>query len=507
MRRTPAEAVTARRHLVLGIPAAVALAACQGGEPARDEPSAEAPSAGQGGRSRSAEAATVAGWVARRRAPYYIGHRGAGTVVPEHTLESYQQALDWGADCVEISTAVTADGTLICLHDLTYDRTTTARGRVREQSDAVLDTARVDIPRLGPRWSGQARPRIPRLQDVLPEIRGRAVVCLEAKDETGFDAMLDLIAAHRMRDSVIIKLYAHSSRITSAQQAGYPVFVYADGLADLRLPGVRALRPGRDVLVLPKAIDGGPLPEPLLVAARALKVDLWAYPVVRRSEVSALRRRGFSGFVTPNLGYLSGSVPVARRDAWAQGAIEAGELTPNPYADHDQLAWHGEALRLDYPGRPSFVTLGQFCPIPQATSGYRVEVDVRFTALPSRLDSHVSIAFGHVDDTRYRHREGLTDGYHAIVRANGTMELYAHRVGVRDGQRLCAPVNTPALQAGEWVTVALTVTPSELQWSRVGQPTLTAADRRFRGGYLHVGRSGGDGPLELRRLTIHPLAS
>ena len=33
-------------------------------------------------------ALTYDAWVAKRKAPYFIGHRGAGGVLPEHTLPS-----------------------------------------------------------------------------------------------------------------------------------------------------------------------------------------------------------------------------------------------------------------------------------------------------------------------------------------------------------------------------------------------------------------------------------
>lgn len=449
-----------------------------------------------------AAAVSVADWAATRKAPYFIGHRGAGTVVPEHTLESYLQALDWGAECIEISTARTADGTLICMHDLTYDRTTTLTGRVRDQPSSVLETVRVDIPRLGPRWAGERRPRVPTLQDVLHQVGGRAVLCLEAKDEDGFDAMLEMVRAMGLTESVMIKLFCRSSRIRLAQDAGFSLFVYADRADDLRLPGVRALRPGQDILVLPAIVDGQPISQDTLSPARKLGVELWAYPVVRRSQVTALSRGGFRGFVTPNLGYLAQTVPALRRDQWSQQAIEAGELTPNPYADHYALRWNGDALTVDYPKRPSFVTLGQFCPIERAEAGYRIDVDVCFEQLPSDRTSHFSLAFGHEDDALYRHREGRTAGYHALLRADGGLELFVHSVGARDGQRLASPVQTPPLRAGEWTTLSLSVTPQELRWARGGHPAVTVKDSRFRGGYCHVGRSGGDGPVSLRHFSV-----
>lgn len=53
-----------------------------------------------------------------------IAHRGASAYAPEHTLEAYRLALAQGADFVEQDLAVTKDGVLVCIHDLTLERTT-----------------------------------------------------------------------------------------------------------------------------------------------------------------------------------------------------------------------------------------------------------------------------------------------------------------------------------------------------------------------------------------------
>jgi TonB-dependent receptor len=56
--------------------------------------------------------------------PTLIAHRGASAYAPEHTLPAYQLALDQGADFVEPDLQITKDGVLVCLHDLTLERTT-----------------------------------------------------------------------------------------------------------------------------------------------------------------------------------------------------------------------------------------------------------------------------------------------------------------------------------------------------------------------------------------------
>lgn len=56
-----------------------------------------------------------------------VAHRGASAYAPEHTLESYRLALKQGADFVEQDLQITRDNQLVCLHDLTLERTTNVK--------------------------------------------------------------------------------------------------------------------------------------------------------------------------------------------------------------------------------------------------------------------------------------------------------------------------------------------------------------------------------------------
>lgn len=60
-----------------------------------------------------------------------IAHRGASAYSPEHTIDSYQLALELGADYIEIDLQMTKDGELVALHDHTVDRTTNGVGHIR----------------------------------------------------------------------------------------------------------------------------------------------------------------------------------------------------------------------------------------------------------------------------------------------------------------------------------------------------------------------------------------
>jgi glycerophosphoryl diester phosphodiesterase len=49
--------------------------------------------------------------------PLVIGHRGASGYRPEHTLASYQLAIDLGADYIEPDLVSTKDGVLVARHE------------------------------------------------------------------------------------------------------------------------------------------------------------------------------------------------------------------------------------------------------------------------------------------------------------------------------------------------------------------------------------------------------
>src|ERR687892_6045 len=72
---------------------------------------------------------TAVGWTGQpmtngARSKVLIAHRGASAYAPEHTRAAYQLAIDQGADYVEQDLQITQDGVLVCLHDLTLERTT-----------------------------------------------------------------------------------------------------------------------------------------------------------------------------------------------------------------------------------------------------------------------------------------------------------------------------------------------------------------------------------------------
>jgi len=79
-----------------------------------------------------------------------IAHRGASAYAPEHTAAAYRLAIAQGADFVEQDLQITKDGVLVCLHDLTLERTTNVK-------DLFPDRARTDVSEDQPPGSSAAK--------------------------------------------------------------------------------------------------------------------------------------------------------------------------------------------------------------------------------------------------------------------------------------------------------------------------------------------------------------
>lgn len=126
-----------------------------------------------------------------------VAHRGASAYAPEHTLEAYRLALQQGADFVEQDLAVSKDGVLVCVHDLTLERTTNVEevfpdrfventgGSAPVKRWPVHDFTVAEIKRLDAgAWFDRkfAGARVPTFQEAVDLVRGKAGLYPELKD-------------------------------------------------------------------------------------------------------------------------------------------------------------------------------------------------------------------------------------------------------------------------------------------------------------------------------------
>ncbi len=123
--------------------------------------------------------------------PEIVCHRGANELAPENTYASSQICLDWGVDYVEIDVSTSADGVLYVIHGPELNRTTSGSGRIDQQTSEQLDA--IDAGS----WfhPNFAQERIPRVEEFLTWIKGRAKVYFDVKAAT-HNTIIDLVDRH-----------------------------------------------------------------------------------------------------------------------------------------------------------------------------------------------------------------------------------------------------------------------------------------------------------------------
>lgn len=93
---------------------------------------------GQGGAGGAEPKCTTPQEMLRCDKVLNIAHRGGRRIRPEHTLLAYDQALEDGADILELDVHETSDGELVIMHDDTLDRTTDCTGPIKDTTFAAI---------------------------------------------------------------------------------------------------------------------------------------------------------------------------------------------------------------------------------------------------------------------------------------------------------------------------------------------------------------------------------
>lgn len=104
-----------------------------------------------------------------------IAHRGNHVEVPENTLASTKEAINCGADYVEVDLRTTKDGHLVVLHDAKVDRTTNGAGKVADMTLAEVKELQVFN-------KNKKTHKIPEFREVLALCKGKINVYLDFKE-------------------------------------------------------------------------------------------------------------------------------------------------------------------------------------------------------------------------------------------------------------------------------------------------------------------------------------
>ena len=96
-----------------------------------------------------------------------IGHRGACGYMPENTLGSFDLAMKFGVDMIELDVHCCKSGEIVVIHDETIDRTTSGTGLVSEKTLTELKKLDDGI--------------IPTLEEVFDLVNKKTIINIELK--------------------------------------------------------------------------------------------------------------------------------------------------------------------------------------------------------------------------------------------------------------------------------------------------------------------------------------
>lgn len=142
--------------------------------------------------------------------PVIVAHRGYSGVSPENTLSAFENAIDIGADMIELDVQLTCDGEIVVFHDNDLLRITGCEGTVADYRLEELEQMDAGIW-FDPGFEGE---QIPTLAEVLELVRDSDLnIYLELKDigaVEGFEeAVLNAVREYDMQDRCLMASFQY----------------------------------------------------------------------------------------------------------------------------------------------------------------------------------------------------------------------------------------------------------------------------------------------------------
>jgi glycerophosphoryl diester phosphodiesterase len=141
--------------------------------------------------------------------PLVIAHQGGDGVRPGDTMVAFENAVNIGADVLEMDAHITSDGQIVLMHDEEVDRTTNGTGLVEDltldelkQLDAAYKWSKDDGNTFPFRGQGIQVPALEELFQTFPQMR--YVIEIKLTQNPIDKPLCDLIRGHNMQDRVVV---------------------------------------------------------------------------------------------------------------------------------------------------------------------------------------------------------------------------------------------------------------------------------------------------------------
>ncbi len=218
-----------------------------------------------------------------------IAHRGASKAAPENTMAAIRKAIEDQTDWVEIDVQETVDGEVIVFHDSDFMK---LAGRDLKVWDATMAELKdIDIGSwFAPEFKNE---RVPTLDEVLAECKGKAGVTIELKyyghDQQLEQRVVDIVEARDMASEIVVM----SLKVDAVQKmksmrpnwrAGLLMSVAAGDLKNV----------GADFL----AVNAGFVNRRFVASAHDRGQDVYVWTVNDAPTMSTMVGRGVDGLIT-----------------------------------------------------------------------------------------------------------------------------------------------------------------------------------------------------------------
>jgi glycerophosphoryl diester phosphodiesterase len=244
-----------------------------------------------------------------------IGHRGASGYAPEHTIASYDLALQLGADYIEQDLQLTKDGVLVVLHDPTLNRT--ARGAAENCTGLVIEKTLAQIKSCDVgSWFNAAFPqyaraeyvglKVPTLEEVFQRYRHSANYYIETKNPEDAPRMeeklLELLAAYQLRDPAVrrnqVLIQSFSDASLRKIHGLDPALPLIQLFSNIGSANIRATLDQVKTYAVGIGPSGASVDAALVSAAHARCLDVHPYTINETSQMAALIAAGVDGMFT-----------------------------------------------------------------------------------------------------------------------------------------------------------------------------------------------------------------
>jgi glycerophosphoryl diester phosphodiesterase len=156
--------------------------------------------------------------------PLIIGHRGASGHRPEHTLASYELAIEMGADYIEPDLVITKDGVLVARHENEISQTTDIANHpefAHRQTTKIID---------GTSYNGWFTEdftlqelKTLRAKERIPHMRGQNTVYDGLWEIPTFQEIINLAQSKTAETGRIIGIYPETKHPSYFQSIGLPL--------------------------------------------------------------------------------------------------------------------------------------------------------------------------------------------------------------------------------------------------------------------------------------------